>query len=281
MPREYTPEEYEAGRAALGAKALDDLTLQIDLTNPAPYYHTLAYTWVFFPGQEGDASRKIQTTGGSRPENHIGNGPFTVTGIDEDQEWTFAANDNYWQGRPKLDGIEYVYIEDGCRCARGLSRRRPRHRRPRTAADPRSASGSGAFRTVRLLSAAATYNLAMNLVQEPFTDKKVREAFSYAFDRETLCAEIRSGDCSPTLSWIPQGLPGAIETDKYALRPRGGCPGTGRILVWRAGKPPRDHDVLQQRLLRASASRSEWVAGQIPRHSRRRANASSRLMVRP
>src|SRR5215218_7776057 len=48
-PREYTPEEYEEARSALGAKALDDQTLQIDLTNPAPYYHTIAYTWVFFP----------------------------------------------------------------------------------------------------------------------------------------------------------------------------------------------------------------------------------------
>ena len=44
--------------------------------------------------------------------NHIGNGPFTVTGIDEDQRWTFAANDNYWQGRPRLDGIEYIYADD-------------------------------------------------------------------------------------------------------------------------------------------------------------------------
>src|SRR3954470_631849 len=32
-PREYTPEEHEAARAALGAKALDDRTLQLDLTN--------------------------------------------------------------------------------------------------------------------------------------------------------------------------------------------------------------------------------------------------------
>src|SRR5215204_5359105 len=45
--REYTPEEYEEARSALGANALDDRTLQIDLTNPAPYYHTIAYTWVF------------------------------------------------------------------------------------------------------------------------------------------------------------------------------------------------------------------------------------------
>src|SRR5687768_15904249 len=32
-PQEYTPEEYEEARSALGAKALDDRTLQIDLTN--------------------------------------------------------------------------------------------------------------------------------------------------------------------------------------------------------------------------------------------------------
>src|SRR5215204_3354534 len=46
---EYTPEEHEAARSALGVTAVDDLTLQINLTNPAPYYHTVAYLWVFYP----------------------------------------------------------------------------------------------------------------------------------------------------------------------------------------------------------------------------------------
>src|SRR5829696_7088190 len=40
-PKEYTPAEYDAAKAALGAKAIDDLTLQLDLTNPAPYFHTI------------------------------------------------------------------------------------------------------------------------------------------------------------------------------------------------------------------------------------------------
>ncbi|MGH2615751.1 MAG: ABC transporter substrate-binding protein, partial [Thermomicrobiales bacterium] len=47
IAREYTEEEYEAAKAALGVRTLDDLTLQLDLTNPAPYYHTIAYLWVF------------------------------------------------------------------------------------------------------------------------------------------------------------------------------------------------------------------------------------------
>ena len=76
--REYTPEEYEEARSALGAKALDDRTLQIDLTNPAPYYHTIAYTWVFYPVKkeivDADPDNWWKTA-----ENHIGNGPFRVT----------------------------------------------------------------------------------------------------------------------------------------------------------------------------------------------------------
>ena len=109
--REYTPEEHEAAREALGVRTLDDLTLQIDLTNPAPYFHTVAGMHVFYPVKkeivDADPDNWWRTA-----ENHIGNGPFTITGIAEDQEWTFAANENYREGRPKLDGIDYVYVED-------------------------------------------------------------------------------------------------------------------------------------------------------------------------
>ena len=66
---------------------------------------------------------------------------------------------------------------------------------------------------------AVTTNLMFDLKQEPFTDQKVREAFAYGFDRETYCAEIRSGDCVPTFSWIPPGVPGYIETDAFAFDP--------------------------------------------------------------
>jgi len=216
--REYTPEEYEEARSALGANALDDRTLQIDLTNPAPYYHTIAYTWVFFPVKKEIVDADPDNWWKSA-ENHIGNGPFRVIGIEEDQRWAFEANENYWQGRPKLDGIEYVYIEDAAIALEAfrtgdidISRvRAPQI--PEVTADPELSEQLVAY------PLAATFTLAMNLTQEPFTDRKVREAFSYAIDRETLCAEVRSGICSPTLSWIPQGVAGAIETDKYGFDP--------------------------------------------------------------
>src|SRR5215211_881524 len=215
---EYSPEDYDAAKAALGAKALDDLTLQLDLTNPAPYYHTIAGTWVFFPVKkeivDADPDNWWKTA-----ENHIGNGPFRVTGIDENQRWTFEANENYWQGRPKLDGIEYVYIDDAAVALEAYRAGDLDITRVRTPQIPEVTTDPELSEQLVSYPLAATFTLAMNLTQEPFTDRKVREAFSYAIDRETLCAEVRSGSCSPTLSWIPEGVGGAIETDKYGFDP--------------------------------------------------------------
>jgi oligopeptide transport system substrate-binding protein len=259
--REYSPEEYEAARSALGAKALDDRTLQLDLTNPAPYYHTVAYTWVFYPVKK-EMVEKDPDNWWKSAENHIGNGPFTVTGIDEDQRWMFEANDNYWQGRPKLDGIEYVYIEDATVALEAYRAgdldmatiEAPQI--PEVEADPEL---SEQFVTYPL---AATYNLAMNLTQEPFTDKKVREAFSYAMDRETLCAEIRSGNCLPTLTWIPPGIAGAIEVDKYGFDPDAAVQALAESSYGGPEGLP-EITIVYNSDISGRAEETEWIAGEI------------------
>ena len=259
-PREWTEEEYEEARANLGATVVDDLTLQLDLTNPAPYYHTIAYTWVFYPVKQeivaADPDNWWQTA-----ENHIGNGPFMVTGIAEDQQWSFAANENYWGGRPLLDGIEYVYVEDTA-VAIEAYRAGDLHtvdldpvQIPEVMADPELSEEYLTYPT------ASTYNLAFNLTQEPFTDIKVRQAFSQAFDRQTYCEVVRSGDCTPTLTWIPEGVPGAIESDQFGFDPEaarqalaessyGGPEGLPPISLFYNSDDP------------AATPRVEWAAGQ-------------------
>jgi oligopeptide transport system substrate-binding protein len=213
-----TDEARQAAIDAIGAEVVDDRTLKLTFTNPAPYFHTIAYTWVFYPVKreiaEADPDNWWKT-----PENHIGNGPFRVTEISEDQRWVFEANENYWQGRPLLDGMEYTYIDDAAVALESyragdldIVQLEP-PQIPEVEADPEL---SEAFLTY---PTGSTYTLAMKLNQAPFDDVKVRQAFSQAFDRETFCAEIRSGDCAPTLTWIPEGIPGAIESDAFGFDP--------------------------------------------------------------
>ena len=258
--REYTPEEHETARAALGVRALDDRTLQIDLTNPAPYYHTVAYMWVFYPAKK-EIIEKDPDNWWKTPENHVGNGPFTITGIDEDQRWTFAANDNYWQGRPKLDGIEYVYVEDAAVALEAyragdldIVQLEP-PQIPEVNADPELAEAFLSYPT------ASTFNLTMNLALEPFNDPKVRQAFAYAFDRETYCAEVREGDCTPTLSWIPPGTPGAIETDKFAFDPEAAKQSLAESSYGGPENLPEIHAYYNSERSGAT-ERAEWAAGQ-------------------
>ncbi|MFN8665282.1 MAG: peptide ABC transporter substrate-binding protein [Thermomicrobiales bacterium] len=259
--KEYTPEEYEAARAALGAKAVDDLTLQIDMVRPVPYMHTLAYTWVFYP-VKAEVVAKDPDNWWKSAENHIGNGPFKVTAIDEDQQWTFEANDNYWQGRPKLDGIEYVYVDDSAVALEAyragdldiVTIEPPQV--PEVEADPDLSAALVSY------PSASTYNLAMNLAQEPFNDPKVREAFAYAMDRETLCTDLRAGDCTPALSWIPPGVAGAIETDAFAFDPEA----AKKALAESSYGGPENLPEIKLYYNSDVAGRGEqveWVAGQI------------------
>ena len=193
-------------------------------------------------------------------ENHVGNGPFTITSIEEDQLITFAANDNYWQGRPILDGIEYIYIEDAAVALEAyragdldIVQLQP-PQIPEVQEDPELSEAYVAYPT------ASTYNLAFNLTQEPWQDKKVREAFSYGFDRETYCTEIRSGDCTPTLSWIPEGIPGAIETDQYGYDPEAAKAALAESTYGSADALP-EISMFYNSDLSGATERAEFVAG--------------------
>jgi oligopeptide transport system substrate-binding protein len=259
-PKEYTPEEHETARKALGVRTLDDHTLQIDLTNPAPYFHTVAYMQVFFPVKK-EIVDKDPDNWWKTAENHIGNGPFKVTGIDEDQRWTFAANDNYWQGRPKLDGIEYRYIDDAevaLEAFRSGDLDIVKLEPPQVAevqGDPDLAKD---FLRYPL---AGTYAMQFNLNTEPFNDLKVREAFAYAFDRQTWCDELFSGACTPTLSWIPPGTPGAIETDKFAFDPDAAKKALADSSYGGPDKLP-EIKVYYNSERSGASERAEWMAGQ-------------------
>jgi oligopeptide transport system substrate-binding protein len=97
--------------------------------------------------------------------------------------------------------------------------------------------------------------------KEPFTDPKVREAFTRAIDREAWVADVLQGLGAPTLTWIPPGFPGYdAEEDRWGFDPEaakaalaessyGGPEGLPEI-VNTFGDSPRNR------------TRNEWLAAQ-------------------
>ena len=254
------PAAYDTALANLGVRAIDDRTLELTLVAPAPYFPTVAGLWVFFP-----AKQELIEQGGDEwwkdPALQLGNGPFQMSQWEDEQLVGLVANENYWAGRPLLDGIEIVYQGESA-VALEAYRAGDLHimqvdsqQIPEIQADPELSGQYLAY------PVAWTSNLNFNLTMEPFTDIKVRQAFSQAFDRETYCTVVRNGDCSPTLSWIPPGLPGSIETDLFGFDPEaavaalaessyGGPEGLPEIRMYYNSDDT------------ANTARAEWVAGQ-------------------
>jgi oligopeptide transport system substrate-binding protein len=251
---------YEAAKASVGVQAIDERTLEIRLTHPAPYFLAIAGMPVFYP-----AKQELIAQGGENwsldPVYQVGNGPFQVTRMEPELLVVFVANEHYWGGRPTLDRLEYVYVADSSVALEAYLTgdldiaSLDASLLPAVASDPR-VSGQ-----VVRVDGAATSLLAFNLSKAPFTDKKVREAFAYAFDRQTYCDLVRDGTCEPALSWIPPGIPGAIATDAYAFDPEK----ARRALADSAyGGPDQLPEITFAYWVEdpLAADRVEWIAGQ-------------------
>lgn len=83
-------------------KAVDDKTVVITLTGPYPTFVNLLTS--------GPGMIVAPDVGAGEDFKPIGAGPFTVTAIKPREVTEMAANENYWGGKPHLDGLRFVYL---------------------------------------------------------------------------------------------------------------------------------------------------------------------------
>lgn len=200
-------------------QAPDEKTLVFKLRQAAPFFPLIASTWVLYPAKEESIAKGEDWW--KTAENHVGNGPYQMRSVDEEQLIVFDANTNYWEGKPKLDGIEFVYQK-----STDVALQAYRAGDLDIVQFSQSPSSIPAVKEDAVLgkelvsyAGANTFAMGFNLTKEPFQDKKVREAFAYTFDSQTYCEVLRSGDCVPDNTWVPQDIPGSITSDKYKFDP--------------------------------------------------------------
>jgi oligopeptide transport system substrate-binding protein len=185
--------------------------LKIQLSRPAPYFHTVMGLWVVYPAKE-----ELIAEGGDNWWNssvyHVGNGPYILESLEPFVRGYFVPNPNYWDGVANVD-IEYSYIND-------LSISFQAYRNdefdivPLQAEDlPTVQADSELLREAVIYPGSCTFDVLFHLEKEPFTDKKVREAFSLALDRQAWVSDVLNDLGSPTLTWIPPGFPGYQEDE--------------------------------------------------------------------
>lgn len=165
----------------------------------------------------------------------IGHGPYMIESV-RGAEIELARNPDYWRpGFPKLDRIFVRAIPDSSVRLQALMRGEVdfmTHPDPREVVQARQ---NGNYTTVSTAGWNWDYQ-QFNLrspADLPFKDKRVRQAISYAIDREAIVNEIYAGEATVTDNQIP---PGYLGHRKSLLRyPKNGDLDKARELMAQAG----------------------------------------------
>jgi oligopeptide transport system substrate-binding protein len=198
----------------------DCRVVKLRLSKPAPYFHTVMSLWVTYP-----AKAELIAEGGENWWNsskyHVGNGPYVLRSLEPFVRGYFTPNENYWDGVGNLD-IEFSYITDSAVAFQAY--RNDEFDIINLAAEDLAMVQNDPVLSEEALifPGSCTFDLEFHQLKEPFSDRKVRQAFAMALDREAWVRDVYKGLGSPTLTFIPPGYPGYKEGEtRWAFDPEG------------------------------------------------------------
>ncbi|MER3436866.1 MAG: hypothetical protein C4346_04225 [Chloroflexota bacterium] len=192
----------------LGIRALDDSTVEIELSRPYSYFlsYLAAFVWnVIDPAvlnKYGDDEFYL---------HDAGTGPWRFTDFDPAAKIVMEPNQNHYGGTsPSIVKIEWRLLSGPSAASEALnlykndevvsadvpiSLKATVERDPQLSQELKKISPEGSVRAI-----------AMDFKQKPFDDVRVRRAFALAIDRERWANEIWEGTWTPATSFTPPVL---------------------------------------------------------------------------
>ncbi|MBI3014877.1 MAG: ABC transporter substrate-binding protein [Candidatus Tectomicrobia bacterium] len=202
--------EYMTGKASQvkGLEALDRYTLRIRLSEPfAPFITLLGMA------QAKVVPRELVEGKESFFASHpVGAGPFQFAGWERGKTILLEANENYYEGRPYLDRIEF-------RIYAGLQDERILADFEAGQLDAGYIPGEIAPQKLQEILNTKRYQhlrkpilsllfWGMNTTRPPFNDLRVRQALNFAINVKAINDYARNGRFVPARGILPPGMPG-------------------------------------------------------------------------
>lgn len=209
-------EEYNTGKGKpedVGVKALDDYTLEFTLKSPTPFFRELTFFPTLFPLHK--ATVESNPKWATEAKTIVGNGPFNIETWEHKSKIVFVKNPTYWdKEHVPLDRIEVSIIEDNNTALSMFENGDidwggyPASSLPTDAIQKYKDEG-------KLLVAdnPGTQAVIFNTERPPFTNKKIRQAFSYAMNRQLLIDNILQTGVPPAYGWVPTSM--GLKPDGY------------------------------------------------------------------
>ncbi|WP_371663159.1 ABC transporter substrate-binding protein [Streptomyces sp. NBC_00280] len=131
-------------------------------------------------------------TGTDFDKKPVGSGPFRFVSFAPGRSALFRRYDDYWEGAPHLDEIEFVVANEESARVNALLGGQVEYAHELNPTTARAHEGKGQIEIVRLRN-SAMQGFAMKTDRAPFDDKRVREAFFLIADRQELVDGALSG----------------------------------------------------------------------------------------
>jgi peptide/nickel transport system substrate-binding protein len=166
---------------------IDEHTIRI---NTEPYQNNFLNTLASSPCNPVSPTA-YKTMGEEKAKwNPVGTGAFKFVSFERGDKLTFTKWDRYWQkGRPYLDGVEYLFIRDpmtqqAAMRARGAEKV---HVLSVTAGEQAAMMKAQGFEVLSWPIGPISLIPDSKNANSPLSKRKVRQAISYAIDREAIC----------------------------------------------------------------------------------------------
>ena len=208
-----------------GFRVVDDYTFQVQLTAPFAafkYYPALGMGYIY-------PHEALDHYGNDFFRNLVATGPFVLNDWKQDQELTLDRNQNYWRKDqngnqlPFLDGVRVTFKADQTTMLTDFrnGNLEENYRIPSQFMEAVFTEGSEENSNWKLspeyskfevhsVPALSTQYYGMLTTSDVFDDKRVRQAFNYAIDRERIIKFVLKGQAAgPGIhGLVPPSMPG-------------------------------------------------------------------------
>ena len=194
-------EDFNKGKttdfSTVGVEVIDDETLRLTLRGPTPYFRQIIkhYTWTAVPRHVVLKHGKIGQRGNpwARSENIVGNGPYKLKSWRRTDHIEVERNPFYWDAaNVTLNGVRFLPITNLYTEARMF---RDGQLHVTYAATPEVVDLMKKEHPAELRQEpyVGTAFYRLNTRRKPLDDVRVRQALSFAVDRQAICDNVFRG----------------------------------------------------------------------------------------
>lgn len=187
--------------AELGVKVINDYKLEVELEQPIPYFLQLLALPIYLPQHESFLKEQGKNYA-LEPSNLIYNGPFVLEKWKHEQEFQLKKNATYWdEKKVKLDEINFQIVKDTM-TAVNLYEAGNLDRVPINSQFVDKYKGD---KELHMSSEPAIAMLRFNEKNSALANKKVRQAISFALNKEDFVAHFINNGAKPATGLVPVG----------------------------------------------------------------------------